>query len=168
MPLMKTIEQLDFTNVKLILFDFDGVFTSNAVVVDENGKESVICNRYDGLGLKLLRDLAIPHMIVSTEKNQVVSRRAEKLGVDCVQGIDNKKYAVDKICSELKIDKKDTLFLGNDINDIPAFQSVGFPIAVADAWPSIFPYCLAVTNLDGGKGAVRELCEVIHEQREAC
>ena len=81
---------MNFKNIKAIVFDFDGVFTDNRVIVSENGKESVICNRADGLGLEMLRILDIPMTIISTEKNLVVSSRAKKLKIPVVHGVKNK------------------------------------------------------------------------------
>jgi len=162
---MKRVEELDFRRVKLALFDFDGVFTDNNVTVSETGEEAVVCSRLDGLGLKLLTNVCVKFAIISTERNAVVSRRAEKLGCMCVQGVDDKAKVVAETAKSLNIDLSDIMFLGNDVNDIPAFKIVGFPIAVADAWPGILAYCVATTSLCGGKGAVREVCELIHSQR---
>ena len=70
---------MNLKKIKAIVFDFDGVFTNNRVIVSEDGKESVICNRSDGIGLEMLRSLGIPMTIISTEKNPVVAQRATKL-----------------------------------------------------------------------------------------
>ena len=86
----------EYYEIHTIIFDFDGVFTDNKVVVSENGNESVICNRADGLGLDLLRlfkeknNWELDLFIVSTESNLVVKKRSEKLKLPCFQGVRNK------------------------------------------------------------------------------
>lgn len=149
------------SSVRLIAFDFDGVFTDNTVYVDQNGSESVRCWRSDGLGLARLRECGIPAVIVSTEQNPVVSRRAEKLRLPCRQGVADKAAAIRELCVEWRVSPDQTMFVGNDINDIPAFLSVGIPVGVADAHPSVHAYVLYRTRTPGGHGAVREICDLV-------
>lgn len=151
--------------VELIAFDFDGVFTDNTVQVSQDSVESVRCWRSDGLGLSRLRSLGVPLFIVSTETNPVVAARANKLKLPCRQGIEDKAAAILNLCRELGVDPRRTLFVGNDINDIPAFNSVGIPVAVADAYPEVFPHVLARTARPGGQGAVREVCDWVYEAK---
>ena len=148
-------------SVRLIAFDFDGVFTDNHVYINQDGIESVRCWRGDGLGISSIRSIGLKTAIISTEVNPVVSARASKLGVPCHQAVRHKDKAITEICAELNIPLQDTMFVGNDINDIPAFQSVGFPVAVADAHPDVKPYVIYQTELPGGKGAVREICDLV-------
>ncbi len=157
---MLTNQQLQ--QVQLVVFDFDGVFTNNTVLVSQQGVESVQCWRSDGLGLSRLKQIGVHLYIVSTEENPVVMVRANKLKVPCVQGVADKALAIKTICHELSVNLKNTLFMGNDINDIPAFQVVGFPVAVADAYEEVDPYVLFKTKKPGGFGAVRELCDMIY------
>lgn len=149
-------------SVKLLVFDFDGVFTDNSVYVSQEGIESVRCWRSDGLGLARLRNLGVHLQIVSTEINPVVTTRAQKLKIPCKQGIEDKAAAIAEICKELGIDPAYTMFVGNDINDIPAFNSVGIPVAVADAYPETDQHVLFNTDKPGGYGAVREVCDLIY------
>ncbi len=162
---MLTIELL--SSVRLIAFDFDGVFTDNTVYVTQDGVESVRCWRSDGLGLSRLRSVGVQALILSTESNPVVSARAQKLKLACKQGIEDKAAAVLATCSELEIPPEQTMFVGNDINDIPAFKSVGLPVAVADAYPDIYPYVLYRTQKPGGMGAVREVCDLVYSAKIA-
>ena len=148
--------------VKLALFDFDGVFTNNLVYVSENGVEHVACCRSDGLGISRLNSIGIPTYVISTETNNVVRARCEKLKIPFVQNIKNKDFEVLKLCKDLKIDLANPLFIGNDINDIPALKIVGFPISVADSYPEIKEYTIFQTKAKGGKGAVREVCDLIY------
>jgi 3-deoxy-D-manno-octulosonate 8-phosphate phosphatase (KDO 8-P phosphatase) len=152
-------EKLAF--IQMVVFDFDGVFTDNTVYVDQNGVESVRCWRSDGLGLSRLREIGVKTFIISTEANLVVTARANKLKIACRQSVEDKSSALLDICSEVGVDPKHAMFVGNDINDIPAFKSVGFPVAVADAYPEVDPYIVFRTMKPGGFGAVREICDMV-------
>ncbi|HEB55258.1 MAG TPA: 3-deoxy-D-manno-octulosonate 8-phosphate phosphatase [Gammaproteobacteria bacterium] len=150
-----------FSSVKATIFDFDGVFTDNKVYVDQNGVESVCCWRSDGLGLQRLKRLGIQTLIVSTEKNPVVTMRAQKLGVDCMQGVDDKAGAILEWSNRNHISLSQVCFVGNDINDIPALKKVGIPVGVRDSYEEIHAYVKYRTESCGGRGAVREVCDLI-------
>lgn len=149
-------------SVRLIVFDFDGVFTDNTVYVSQDGVESVRCWRSDGLGLSRLRQTGVELFIVSTEANPVVTARARKLKLPCRQDVADKAAAILETCREVGIPPAQTLFVGNDINDIPAFKAVGVPVAVADAYPEVLPHVLLRTEKPGGFGAVREVCDLVY------
>jgi len=85
----------------------------------------------------------------------------------CKQNIEDKAAAILDACRELGIDPAETMFVGNDINDIPAFKSVGIPVAVADAYPEVFPHILFSTEKPGGFGAVREICDLVYYAQSA-
>lgn len=149
------------SKLQAVVFDFDGVFTDNTVVVDQNGVESVRCWRSDGLGLARLRELGLKTLIISTEANPVVSVRAKKLKMDCIQGVADKAAAIAEWSASAGIPLSNIAFVGNDINDIPALKEVGLPIAVADAYEEISPFIKYRTSKPGGYGAVREICDLI-------
>lgn len=151
-----------FSEIELIAFDFDGVFTDNSVFVSETGAESVRCNRSDGLGLSRLKSLGVKLIIISTEKNPVVAQRAGKLNLPFRQNVEDKAEEIISVCKEFNVDLSKTMFVGNDINDIPAFQKVGCPVAVSDAYPEVFPYIVYRTQKNGGYGAVREICDLVY------
>jgi 3-deoxy-D-manno-octulosonate 8-phosphate phosphatase (KDO 8-P phosphatase) len=151
--------------ISLIAFDFDGVFTDNSVYMNQDGIEEVRCCRSDGIGLSRLKEVDVKVFIVSTEINPVVSKRAEKLKVPCIQGIENKADAITEICKKLNIDPKQAMFVGNDINDIPAFTSVGIPVGVLDSYTEIYPYIVYRTQKAGGFGAVREICDLVYNAK---
>ena len=153
--------------VKLLGIDFDGVMTDNSVFVFEDGREAVRCSRFDGFGLKRLRSLDIEAMIISTEKNPVVSARAKKLGVACIQSVDDKVAVLQELLSERGLDWSQAGFIGYDINDAGVLERVGLPVVVADAHPSINTIQAFQTTVRGGYGAVRELCDKIAECIEA-
>ena len=150
-------------NIKLIVYDFDGVMTNNKVYMDQNGNEMVQVNRADGLGVAEIKKLGIEQMIISTETNPVVSTRAKKLGINCLQGIDNKKDALKDYCFENQIELTNVIYIGNDINDLECMNSVGFPIAVADAFEEIKEVSIYTLTRNGGDGAVREFCDLIYQ-----
>jgi YrbI family 3-deoxy-D-manno-octulosonate 8-phosphate phosphatase len=151
-----------FGQVELVAFDFDGVFTNNAVYVNQDGVESVRCSRGDGIGIDRIRQKGVKVVIVSTEINSVVSSRAKKLKIDCYQAVIDKAKTILTICKEMNVPVEKTMFVGNDINDIPAFQIVGFPVCVYDSYPEILPYTIFKTSTSGGRGAVREICDMIY------
>jgi 3-deoxy-D-manno-octulosonate 8-phosphate phosphatase (KDO 8-P phosphatase) len=153
-------------SVKLVGFDFDGVFTDNAVYVNQDGIEAVRCWRSDGLGLSRLRTVGVQAFIISTEVNPVVTARANKLKLLCRQGVEDKSEAILEACQQLGVPPAHTMFVGNDINDICAFKSVGVPVAVADAYPEVLPHVMYRTERQGGFGAVREVCDLIFQAKQ--
>lgn len=145
---------------KLIAFDFDGVFTDNFVYVSQDGVESVCCWRGDGLGLRKLDRMGVLSVIVSTETNPVVTMRSNKMGIRCVQGVEDKRAVLEDIAYTAQLELSQVAFVGNDINDLPCLLSVGFPIVVRDAHPEVIPFALYRTHVRGGRGAVREVCDL--------
>src|SRR3989338_11230369 len=105
--------------VRLVAFDFDGVFTDNTVDITQDGVESVRCWRSDGLGLSRLRSIGVQAFIISTEANPVVAARAGKLKMPCKQGIEDKAAAILETCRELGISPEQPMFAGKTINNIP-------------------------------------------------
>lgn len=160
LPLINEIPENEILKIRLILFDFDGVFTNNYVIVDENGVEAVQCSRSDGIGLSLIKSIGIKTRVVSTEKNPVVSKRCQKLGIECSQGVDDKGKEIQNLANMLKVNLNEIMFVGNDINDKPAFDIVGLPIGVRDSHSSIYSSIKYTTKNCGGNGCVREICDL--------
>jgi YrbI family 3-deoxy-D-manno-octulosonate 8-phosphate phosphatase len=146
--------------IRLIAFDFDGVFTDNAVYVFEDGREAVRCVRSDGIGLRKLDRLGIQYAIISTETNPVVSARSEKLKIRCIQNSEDKRATLDALLAELSLGLEQVAFVGNDVNDEPCLSCVALPIVVQDAHPDAAKYARYVTAARGGYGAVREICDL--------
>lgn len=140
-----------------LFFDFDGVLTDNRVWVFEDGREAVACTRADGLGFSLLRAAGVRCMIISTETNPVVTQRARKLRLEVLQGVKDKGMALRVFCRRRKIDPLQAGFVGNDINDLPAFAVVGHRFCPSDAAPDVRRICDHVLKRRGGEGVVREL-----------
>ena len=144
-------------NIECIAYDFDGVMTDNKVLVTEDGKEAVFCNRSDGLAISRFKSLGINQIIISTEKNPVVGVRAEKLGVNVVNGVTDKGALLLRYCQENGISTSNVLFIGNDVNDLSAFQVAGLTGAPADAEPEVLRVADWVSKRNGGDGVIREL-----------
>lgn len=145
--------------LRLAVFDFDGVFTDNAVYVLQDGTEMVRCTRADGVGLKALRRLGVECLIISTETNPVVQARARKLEIACHSGCDDKRQLLAGLLAERGLSWAEASFLGNDVNDLSCLAEVGLPVAVGDAHPDILHRVGFLTRAYGGQGAVREFCD---------
>jgi YrbI family 3-deoxy-D-manno-octulosonate 8-phosphate phosphatase len=146
--------------VKLLVLDFDGVLTDNRVLVFDDGTEAVTCWRGDGLGLQALRRLGVELLVLSTETNRVVSVRCEKLRLPRIQGCDDKRSALLEVARERGLQLRQVAYVGNDVNDLECLRLVGVPIVVADAHPDVVSAARWRTSADGGKGAVREVCDL--------
>jgi len=156
----KRPDEAHLKRVKLLVFDFDGVFTDNKVFVFQDGREAVRCDRGDGMGVSRLRKKGFDMMILSTEENPVVGARAKKLKIACVQGVADKLKELSRIAKEKNVTLGEIAYVGNDINDIDVLKNVGLPIVVSDAFQEVIDAAdSCVTSAQGGKGAVREVCD---------
>ena len=144
-----------------LVLDFDGVLTDNTVVTDQDGRESVRCSRGDGMGIERLATRGVPVLVLSKERNPVVTARCAKLGVPCVQGLEDKASALAAWLAERALDPAHVVYLGNDANDAACLQAVGCGVVVADAHHSVLPLARFVLDAPGGRGAVRELTDLI-------
>jgi N-acylneuraminate cytidylyltransferase len=153
--------------IDLAVFDFDGVMTDNTLWLDEEGRESVRCNRADGLGISHLKAAGIKGLILSMEKNPVVAARASKLNLPCAQGIDDKAGFLADYLNRKGISPEKVAYVGNDINDLGCFGISGFAIAVADAVPEVLAKADHVLRARGGFGAVREACDLLVSSNKA-
>ena len=151
--------------IGLVVFDFDGVFTDNRVWVSETGEESVACWRGDGLGLRRLDEVGVPHLIVSTEPNPVVALRAEKLQARALHGVEDKLAVVREEAATRRLGLESVAYIGNDVNDAACLEAVGLPVVPADAWPEVVPLARWVLERPGGRGCVRELCDAVWAAR---
>lgn len=148
---------------RLIVFDFDGVFTDNTVYVFQDGREAVRCWRSDGLGLDRLRQAGLDMTVVSTETNAVVAARCQKLKLDCLQGRADKGATLSELLAQRGFAAAQAAYVGNDINDQACLALVGLPIVVADAHPDVRGLARYITTAPGGRGAVREVCDLFHQ-----
>jgi len=143
--------------IRLLIYDFDGVLTDNKVFISEDGKESVCCNRSDGLAIAKIKKIGVAQIIISTETNKIVSVRASKLGIPAIRGAENKKDVLHEYCERNCINISEVLYIGNDINDLEAMLLVGLPVCPIDAYPEIKKISKMILPINGGNGVIREL-----------
>lgn len=144
-------------DIRLVVYDFDGVLTDNKVVVREDGLETVVVNRSDGLAIDMLRRAGMRQVIFTTEKNKVAETRARKLGIPIECGLGDKRSALTAYCKKEKIPLKNVLYIGNDLNDLDAMKIVGYPVCPSDAYQEIRDISKIVLRSRGGEGVAREL-----------
>ncbi|MBB5124279.1 N-acylneuraminate cytidylyltransferase [Streptomyces griseoloalbus] len=144
-------------DIDAVVLDFDGTQTDDRVLIDSSGQEFVAVHRGDGLGIAALRRSGLKLLVLSTEQNPVVAARARKLKLPVLHGIDRKDLALKQWCEEQGIAPERVLYVGNDVNDLPCFALVGWPVAVASAHDVVRGAARAVTTLPGGGGAIREI-----------
>ncbi len=147
--------------IDLMVFDFDGVITDNRVWVDENGFERVAANRSDSLGIRYLKEAGLEMMVLSMEVNKVVAARAKKMGIPALHGINDKVTTLRDLLKERQIPAANVIYVGNDTNDLDCFRLVGYAVAVGDAQPEVKRAADLVLSQNGGRGAVREICDII-------
>jgi 3-deoxy-D-manno-octulosonate 8-phosphate phosphatase (KDO 8-P phosphatase) len=148
--------------IRILLLDVDGVLTDGGILLHPDGGESKVFNVRDGLGIRLLQRAGIEVGFISGRNSRVVARRAEDLGIGLVvQGTLYKLPAYEEIMTERGLSDRDVAYVGDDIVDIPILRRVGLAVATAGAIPTVGSYCHVITDRDGGRGAVREVCELI-------
>ena len=152
-----------FNEIEAFVLDFDGVLTNNLVYIGQDSKESVACSRADGLAFDVLRKLKKPSYILSTEKNSVVSMRANKLNITAIQGISDKVKGIRQIAKEKKLNLKNILYVGNDLNDYHVMKICGYTACPSDSHKKIKSISDIVLELKGGEGIVRELLEDVFD-----
>ena len=166
LPEPRNMPDKKLDRLEMIVFDFDGVFTDNKVLVNQDGSEAVLCDRGDGMGISMLKKHGIQLAVLSTEENPVVSARCRKLDIQCCQGLVKKEDALRTLISDKSLKSSNVAFVGNDLNDAGCFRVAGVSIAVSDAHPDLLKSADIVLERSGGKGAVRELTEMILNAKE--
>lgn len=152
--------------VGALVLDFDGVFTDNRVIVFQDGQEAVLCDRGDGWGLAQLKKRGLPILVLSSEENPAVRARCEKLGLTYRQGVQDKLAVLLEWLEERGIDLSQAVYVGNDLNDLACLQAVGCGVAVQDAHPQVKVAARIVLSKPGGRGAIRELVDLILQKME--
>ena len=151
--------------IKAVIFDFDGVFTDNRVIISTTGEEFVICDRGDGMGTNLLAAAGMKMLILSKEKNAVVTSRGKKLNIEVIQGCDDKLPELIQWLQKNSIDAKQAAYIGNDINDLECLSHVGVGAIPADAHHSVVAAATWILQHSGGRGAIREFADVLLDSR---
>lgn len=153
-------------DVDALIMDFDGVHTDDLLSVDQEGRESVVVSRSDGMGIELLKKNSLPMLIISKEQNAVVTARGRKLGIEVRQGIEDKAHVLRSWAEEKKIPLDRIAYVGNDINDEECLRLVGWPVIVPNASQEIEKYARVRLRTPGGRGAIRELANLILASRK--
>ena len=149
-------------SVRVLAMDVDGVLTRGDVVYSDAGTETKVFNIRDGLGISLAHNGGLVTAIVSGRTSAAVEKRARELGVGYLyQGCRDKAAGMRQLCAESGVCREETAFIGDDLNDIPAFAECGWKIAVSSASEDLKARADHVTELPGGHGAVREVIELI-------
>ena len=148
--------------IKLLLLDVDGVLTDGRLYFGPSGEEMKVLHVRDGYGLKLWHDAGFRSGIISRRNSDIVSRRASQLGMHFVyQGNDDKPSALAEIATEAHVSRDEIAFVGDDLLDVPVLEQVGLAVAVADAVEAVKQAAHYVTKVEGGRGAVREVIDML-------
>lgn len=148
--------------LKLLILDVDGVLTDGRLFFDQQGNEYKSFHARDGHGLKLLKQTGVEIAVISGRSSAMVALRMKNLGIEHVyQGHENKRMAFNEILQNLQLTPEQAAHVGDDLLDLPIMTQVGFAIAVQDANFAVKQYADWCTQTLGGKGAVREVCDLI-------
>lgn len=144
-----------------LVMDFDGVWTDDRVWVNQDGTESIVCSRRDGMGLERLRKAGVPMIVLSKEENPVLKSRCAKLKIPCEHGLETKIDRLNLWLDKQGLDLKQTIYVGNDINDIECLRAAGCGVAPRDSHPDALAAADLILDADGGRGALRLLSDMI-------
>ncbi len=148
--------------VQLLVLDVDGVLTDGSLYYTERGEELKQFHVRDGQGMQLVQQAGIPIALISGNASAAVQQRARVLGVTHVfLGIKDKLATLTTLCAQLGIVLSNVAYVGDDVNDLPALRAVGCPCTVADATAENRACAVYITHLPGGRGAVREICDLL-------
>lgn len=148
--------------IKLLLLDVDGVLTDGGIIIDNRGAEAKRFDVRDGQGITLLIHCGIKVAFITGRSSTIVRRRAKELGVTIVyQGVKNKVEIYDRIKTKTGLKDEQIAYVGDDVMDLPVLQKVGLAIAVRDCWPGLKSRVDYIAKCGGGRGAVREVSELV-------
>lgn len=153
--------------VRLLVLDVDGVLTGGELFLTDSGEEMKAFNTLDGQGIKLLQNSGIQVGIISGRKSALLARRAENLGIRLlIQGREDKLAALQEMCAETGVTPPQIAYAGDDLPDIKPMKAVQLAIAVANAHSLVKEAAHVQTSLQGGLGAVREICDFILQAQD--
>lgn len=149
-------------DIRLVLFDVDGVLTDGSLFLGDAGEQYKAFNSKDGHGMRMLADSGVKVGILTGRTSEVVAHRMSDLGIDLVvQGRRDKLDALAGLLEQAGVNEQATAFVGDDLVDLPVMRRVRLAIAVADAHPVVQQHAHWTTAMPGGRGAAREVCEFI-------
>ena len=161
---MSNVEELSKTasKIKIAVFDVDGVMTDGGITYDDTGREFKTFNAKDGQGLVMLNRAGIKTAVITARTSSIVTKRFEALGFTRIyQGQKNKINALEDLIYEFDLKYDQIAYMGDDLPDLAVLRKVGLSCCPADSVPEVIKVCNFVSSKDGGKGAVRELCDLI-------
>ncbi len=162
---MNTRDQ-SLASMRLVAFDVDGVFTDGRFYLSNDGVESKSFHTHDGFGVRQLLAAGLDVAVISGRESAAVDKRMSELGVRYViQGNSDKVAAFEVLATELAIDLAATVYVGDDLPDLPLLRRVGFSVAVKNAHDDVKAECDYTTEKAGGNGAVREVCDLVLDAR---
>ena len=147
--------------IRLVVFDFDGVFSDNRVWTNDRGEESVAGCRADTYGLRRLDEVGVEYVILTSETNDAVPARARKMRIECIRGVEDKLPLLRHELARRGVSPAETAYLGNDVNDAECLAAVGLSVVPADAWEEVVQLASIVLTRNGGHGCVREFCDAV-------
>lgn len=148
--------------IKMLSLDVDGVLTDGGLYYTDDGHQMRKFNVKDGMGIVAAMAAGVEVCIITASKADVITKRARDLGVTHVfAGTEDKLQTLTMLCDMLSIDIGDVAHMGDDVNDLPALEAVGLSLTVADAVGDVLQVADYVTTRDGGRGAVREICDLL-------
>ena len=148
--------------VKLLLLDVDGVLTDGRIIYDSRGGDMKFFDVHDGMGVHLLKKAGIPTILVTAKGSKAITPRAKDMQVaELFEDVSPKVSVLDKILKKYKADSSELCFVGDDLVDVCLMKRIGLPIAVANACPEVKRAAKYITRKQGGRGAVREVAELI-------
>ena len=152
------------SRVKLAIFDVDGVLTDGSLFIGDDGQEYKAFNSRDGHGMVMLRQTGVTLAIITGRSSEVVRIRMASLGINHLyQGILDKLAAYEELKQSLGLTDEAVAYVGDDVVDLPVLRRAGLAVAVADAHPLVQRHAHWQTRSPGGRGAARDLCELIME-----
>lgn len=144
-----------------LISDFDGVHTDDSAYLNQDGGEIVRVSRSDGMGVRILQSQGVQLVVISLETNRIVKTRAEKLGVECFWGIEDKASTFENWCNNKGFETRHCIYVGNDINDLDCMGISGLSLTVRDAKPDAARIADLILDSKGGEGAIREIAELV-------
>lgn len=149
-------------NIKLMIFDVDGVLTDGSLFFGDDGQEYKAFNSLDGHGIKMLQNSGVEIAIITGRTSKVVASRAQNLGINHLyQGVHDKLEAFQHLAATLNVSAGQCAFMGDDVVDLPVMRRCGLAMTVAQAPDLVKRFSHFVTQREGGRGAAREVCELL-------
>ena len=164
-PIATTVWR-NLAKIQLLICDVDGVLSDGAIYLGNQGEEYKSFNTKDGFGIKALLNAGIEVAIITGRDSRIVAERMKSLGVQRVyQGQSDKMISYQALLADLDLTPEQVAYIGDDVVDLPVMLHCGLGVAVADAHPLVRKQANYVTRLKGGRGAVRELCDLVLDAR---